>query len=241
MKDDFLTVVTYLWTDPARIRNYTFNPGHVVILRNMVARHLSRPHEFVCVTNSKQVADTLARDTIRCVPLDGTTHVPGTVFARLMQRRPDIGGILGHRILSLDLDCVIVGGLDPIVDRNEESVWWRNPNFPAPQRAFYQTSIQLFTAGSRSELWTDFDPQITPSWVNRRFGGREQAWVSERLDWDEPYWDESHGVYGAGRLGGEGIYTELPANARIVFTPGNRAPHQPETQEKHPWIEEHYR
>ena len=236
MRNELLTIVTFLWSDPARKRNYTFTPDHVLVLRNMVARHLTIPHEFVCVTDRPFNAPG-----IRCVRLDATKHVPGTVFARLMLRRPDIGGILGRRILSLDLDCVIVGNIDYIAERPEDAVFWRNPNFPAPGRAFYQTSIQLFTAGARSELWTDFDPQETPRWINRRFGGAEQAWVSERLDWNEAYWDELDGVYGAGRLGGEGVYTELPANARIVFTPGNREPSQPETQEKHPWIRDHYK
>lgn len=239
MKDDFLTVTCFLWTDPTRKsrgHDYTFTPDHVVILRNMVARHLTIPHEFVCVTDKPFRAEG-----IRCVPLDMTKHVPGTVFARLMLRRPDIGGYLGKRICNLDLDCVVVGSLDDIVGRSEDSVFWRNPNYPAPGRAFYQTSIQLFTAGARSELWNDFDPTWTPTWVNRRYGGAEQAWVSERLSWDEAHWDESHGIYGAGRLGGKGVYSELPDNARIVFFPGNREPSQPETQAKHPWIKEHYR
>jgi hypothetical protein len=233
-----ISVCTFLWTDPTRPahgHDYAFTPDHVLILRNMVARHLTLPYEFVCVTDRPFDADG-----VRCLKLDMTTHVPGTVYARLMMRRPDIGGYLGRRILSLDLDCVITGSLDSIVDRPEDAVFWRNPNYGLPRRAFYQTSIQLFTAGARSELWTDFDPVHTPRWVNRRFGGAEQAWASERLSWDEAYWDENDGIYGAGRLGGNGVYTELPENARIVFTPGNRIPSQLETQEKHPWISRFY-
>ena len=234
IEDEFVCVVCFLWTAPSRKRSYTFTPDHVVVLKNMVARHLSMPHEFVCVTDQPFEADG-----IRCIPLDATKHVPGTVFARLMMRHPKIGGVLGRRILSLDLDCVIVDSIVPIVDRSDDAVFWRNPNYGTPGRAFYQTSIQLFDAGARSELWTDFDPKFTPSWVNRRFGGAEQAWASERLKWDEAYWDEKNGIYGAGRLGGEGVYTELPDNARIVFLPGNRMYDQKETQEKHPWILPH--
>lgn len=112
----------------------------------------------------------------------------------------------------------------------------------------------MLTAGARPFLYDDFDPRVTPSWLNRRFGGAEQCWISERLnraypevgwDWSEPHWTEADGVYGAGRLFGgrmgEGVTTELPANARIVFTPGDRAPSQTEVKKAHPWIEEHYK
>lgn len=203
----------------------------------MVARNLTLPHEFVCVSDHQV-------EGVRTVPIDWRKHVPGTCFVRLMLRRPDIAGLLGRRILSLDLDCVITGSLDKIVSRDwEDAVFWRNPNYaPGNRRAFYQTSIQLLTAGARSELWTDFDPQLTPTWVNRRYGGAEQAWVSERLDEHEAYWDSSNGIYGAGRLFKDGMdkgITELPANARIVFFPGDRIPQQPEVQAHHPWILEH--
>lgn len=234
-----ITVVTLLWHDPHRARDYTFNHDHVRTLQAMVRRHLSLPHEFICITD-----DDI--EGVRCVPLDWTKHVPGTCFIRLMLRRPDIGAYLGGatRIACLDLDCVITGSLDPIVNRKEDAVFWRNPNWPQPRRAFYQTSIQLFDAGARPELWTDFDPLSTPKWVNRRFGGAEQAWVSERLPWDEAHWDAGDGIYGAGRLFngvmGEGVTTALPDNARIVFFPGNREPSQPEVQKLHPWVAAHY-
>jgi hypothetical protein len=37
------------------------------------------------------------------------------------------------------------------------------------------------------------------------------------------------------------VQSELPENARIVFTPGDRSPSQPEMAARHPWIVEHYR
>jgi hypothetical protein len=233
-----LTVTCFYWQDNQRRRDYSFDPVHILILRDMVDRHLTVPHRFVCVTNEKI-------DDIDTIPLNKEKHVPGTVFARLYQRSPDYP--IKGRILNLDIDMVITGSLDKLVDRDEPSVWWRNPNYSSggASRAFYQTSVQLFTQGANQELWDDFDPVKTPKWVNRRFGGAEQAWVSERLPWTEPYWDERDGIYGAGRLfHGEpdkGVTTELPDNACIVSFPGNRMPDQPEIQALHPWIKEHYR
>jgi hypothetical protein len=201
----------------------------------MVERNLTVPHKFVCVTDEKV-------EGVQTVPMDWRKHVPGTVFARLMQHNPEwCRANLGERVLSLDIDMVVCGNLDHIVSRSEDFVIWRNPNFPAPARAFYQSSIQLFSAGARPQLWSDFDPKETPKWVNWRFGGAEQAWISERLEWDEAYFSDRDGVYGAGRLGGAGAYTDLPSNACIVSVPGARAPWQPEVQAKHPWMREHYR
>lgn len=231
-----LTVATYLWRDPSRDnRGYVCEPEHVRILKAMVERNLMLPHRFVCVTDEEV-------EGVETVPMDWTKHIPGTVFARLMQHNPEWATAnLGERILSLDVDVVITGSLDELAARKEDIVLWRNPNFPAPKRAFYQSSVQLFSAGARPELWADFDPIETPKWVNWRFGGAEQAWISERLDWNEAYFDARDGIYGAGRLNGNGVYTDLPRNARIVSFPGSRAPWQPEVQEKHPWVGEFYR
>lgn len=239
-----LSVVTYWWQDPRRrSRGYEFTIDHVRILRNMVDRHLKQEHNFICVTDNVAAVEL---EGIEAFPLDMTKHVPGTVYARLMQHNPEIGRQLGSRILSLDLDMVIVDNIDSIVNRDEDIVLWRNPNFPAPRRAFYQSSVQLFTPGARPELWADFDPSDDDllRWINWRFGGAEQAWISERLSWDEAYWDQNDGIYGAGRLGDWstiGVVKKLPDNAKIVSFPGAREPSQPEVQARHPWIKEHYK
>jgi hypothetical protein len=232
-----LVVTTYFWSDESRRRNYVFTHEHVRILRNMVARNLSIPHRFVCVTDDEI-------EGIETVKLDWSKHVPGTVFIRLMQHRPDYAGIIGaDRVLNLDLDMAVVGSLDHIASRPEPSVWFRNPNWPAPARAFYQSSFQLFTAGTHPELYEDFDPKETPKWVNWRFGGAEQAWISERLDWDLPFIDARDGMYGAGRIGdwNSDQTCSLPDNACLITFPGNRMCDQPDVQAKFPWLKEHYR
>lgn len=250
-----LTVCSFFWVDDARSRQrqVSITPEDVRIWDRMVARNLSIPHRRVCVTHRPDLIDFM-----ETVPLDCTKHVPGTCTVKLMVYRSDIASILGERILLMDVDCVVVGSLDEIVSRPEPWVGWRNPNHdPATddgkRRGFFQGSMQLFTAGAKTELWSDFDPRSTPAWLNRRFGGAEQCWISERLntsypepgwEWNEPHWTEADGVYGAGRLFngkmGKGVQSELPENARIVFTPGDRSPSQPEFRKAHPWVERYY-
>ena len=200
-----------------------------------MARNLTIPHKFVVVTND------LIKG-VETLPLDYTKHVPGTVFLRLMQHNTEFARKLGDRILSLDIDVVITGSLDKLVSRTEDYVIWKNPNFPKPLRSYFQSSVQLFSPGARPELYEDFDPKETPKWVNWRFGGREQAWIAERLEWGKTaVFTDKDGVYGAGRLGGEGVYGgDLPENACIVSFPGARAPWNEDIQQKFPWIKDHY-
>lgn len=248
-----LTVACFFWVDAARRmrRTYEVAAEHVRTWDAMVARHLKVPHRRVCITHRPD----LVGDFIETVPIDPAKHVPGLCTVKLMVWRPDIASLLGERILVMDVDCVVTGDMGPLVDRSEDVVLWRNPNFEhGGRRGLYQGSMQLLSAGARPQIWADFDPRETPSWLNRRFGGGEQAWLSERLDlgfpvaswrWNEATWRETDGVYGAGRLVdgkmGVGVQTALPGNARVVFFPGDRSPHQSEVQAAHPWVKEHYR
>jgi hypothetical protein len=249
MIDNFITVTCFLWRDPARVRSYQCGPEHVAILKNMVDRHLTVPHEFVCFVGDGKLGGFDGNDLrllqergVRLVVMDQSKHVPNTCFTRLMLRHPKMAALLGKRAFQLDLDVAIVGNIDELVLHPAKNVWWKNPNYPAPRRAYFQTSVQLLTPGTLPELYTEFDPILTPTWVNRRFGGAEQAWVSERLNWeDQAIWTEEDGIYGSMRLGGKGVGSELPANARIVSFPGDRAPWQPEMLEAHGWLRDHYK
>jgi hypothetical protein len=244
-----ISIACFFWVDPSRRRSYQVTPEDVRIWDRMVARHVSIPHRRVCITHRPDLIDFM-----ETVPLDMTKHVPGTCTVKLMVWRPDIARLLDERICIMDVDCVIVRNIDPILMAPEPRRFWKNPNYEkGGRRGFIQGSIQLFSAGAGPELWTDFDPDVTPTWLNRRFGGAEQCWISERLntsypepgwEWNEAHWTEESGIYGAGRLFngkmGQGVQTELPDNARIVFFPGDRSPSQPETQASHPWVRDHW-
>ena len=256
-------MVSFFWVDEARakMRRAVPTPDDVRIWDRMVARNLTIPHRRVCVTHRPDLIDFM-----ETVPLDMAKHVPGTCLVKLMAHRPDMGEVLkADRILLMDIDCVVTGSLDPLVDTPQPATFWRNPNYQeGGRRGFYQGSMQFFDAGALPCLWEDFDERAVAGRadgarvgtvpLNRRFGGAEQCWISERLnafypdpgwEWNWPYWSEKDGVYGAGRLFdgkmGAGVQSELPGNARIVFTPGDRSPSQPEFQASHPWVKEFYK
>jgi len=261
-----LAVVSFFWVDKSRANQrtarpwrdpktgethmLTINPDEVRIWDRMVARNLSIPHRRVCVTHRPDWIDFM-----ETVPLDMAKHVPGTCLVKLQAHKP--GGVAkeGDNVVLMDVDCVVTGNLDPLFTSATPGItswWWKNPNYErGGKRGFIQGSLQYFTVGATEFLWRDFDPRSTMSWLNRRFGGAEQCWISERMNaeypapgwqWNVAHWTEADGVYGAGRLFngkmGAGVQTELPANARIVFFPGNRSAMQPDTQAQHPWIKE---
>ncbi|MFP4538471.1 MAG: hypothetical protein ACLFPA_09230 [Dichotomicrobium sp.] len=239
---EHLTVACCYWRDNQdRCQNaYQYSGEDVSLLRGQVARNLEREHEFVCITDRPGDIE----DGIRTVPLDRRLHIPGGRYAKLQVFRPDAGETIGARILLLDLDTVIVGGLDPLVDRDEDLVLWRNPNFGLKRRAYYNTSIMLVRAGTRTEFYTRFDPKRSHDEAARAtgWGGTDQRFVSWLAGRHEAHWTAADGIYGAGRLGdycpGRAT-TVLPENARIVFFPGRRHPKMAKVRERHPWIKDH--
>ena len=234
-----LTVTCFWWYDRfAKCRGiYTYTADHVRLLKSMVDRHCSLDYEFVCVTDRPDEIDFC-----RTVVMNKETFVPGTRYGKLMMYREASKQLIGERILYLDLDCVIVDSIDPIADRDEDLVLWRNPNFPAKRRARYNTSIILHRTGTRTDLHTKFNKAHHPQYLRGKVGGTDQAWISYMCDEvTEAHWTNKQGVYGAGRLRDivAGVGTELPKNARIVFFPGSREPGMAKTQALHPWIREH--
>lgn len=237
-----ITVSCYLWFDPKGKCNHVhvYTPEDVHLLKRMVDRHLRMPHEFVCITDQPEAFD----DTdVRAVELDWSKHVPGTRFNKLMCYHPDAEKLIGKRILQMDMDCVIVDDLTPLVDRNEDLVLWRNPNFvpQKPRRTKYNSSMTLVTAGCRSDIWNDFDPEVHPKPLRKIYSGTDQAWVATRVSSNEAHWTREDGVYGIRRSSDvvPGVGENLPGNARIVFFSGQRSPVQPELQDAYPWINLH--
>lgn len=223
-----LTVTCFLWGD-------LYSLGDVKLLRDMVDRNLSVPHDFLCITdNPEQIEGT----GIRSVAIP-RLPVPGPRFAaeKLTLWSPEIRPHLGERALFMDLDCAVVGNMDDLVQRDEPLVLWRNParqpwhqNSP---RAPYNSSLMLFTPGEHPDIWGHY-----LKGYGRGLRG-DQDVVCNVVGMDNPYWDEEDGIYRLARndVPGSGIRGELPDNARIVFFVGSEhKPWLPHIRERYPWI-----
>ena len=94
-------MVSYLWYDADDPHNadYLYGVGDVQLWRDMVARHVTVPHEFVCITDDQEL---FSGTGIRAVPFDKKCVIPGAMFQQLMPFHPSAGTLIGERILTMD-------------------------------------------------------------------------------------------------------------------------------------------
>jgi hypothetical protein len=113
-----------------------YKPSHVLALRDGVARNLTLPHSFVCLSDMKVSCET--------IPL--LRGWPGW-FSKLELFRP---GIFEGPVVYWDLDTIIVGSLDPIALGHKFTVL---ENFWRPDRI---GSGMMAWDCDLSKIYTDF-------------------------------------------------------------------------------------
>lgn len=236
-----LTVCCWLWRD----ENYRFNhlfrygPDHVNTLAAMVRRNLNMDYEFACITDDPAGLDP----GIRVIPLWDDLREMGGCYTRMKAFAPEMADIIGPRFVWMDVDCIVTGDLTPLFDRPEDFVIWGHDVGATP----YCGSMVMMTAGSRREVWDEFDP-VTSKAAGKalRYVGTDQAWIAARLP-GEATWTTADGVLSRYNVGIRGkmekpaMNPHLPPDARVVFLHGPYDPSQPKLQARHPWIAEHYR
>lgn len=237
-----LTVVTFLWVDTASRKPYTYSDKYVLTLKKQVDKYLTIPHEFVCVTDTP--TDAMKDAHIRCIKLDKTTFKPNSRYVKLQMFSDEFAQQVPGKILYLDLDSVIVGNIDDVVNREEDIVLWRNPNYTVDnKRAFYNTSIILHKTGTCTYLYDNFEKVYnSEEYRNNLKGATDQKYLSYVLGNNMPYWKGNDLIWGAGRLKDDDptiATTKIPNNARIIFFPGNRVQFDKTTQTRHPWLKQY--
>lgn len=189
-----ITVVTFKYLlEWYRTR---FTAEHVNRLYRGVQRNYSKPFRFVCITDD---AAGLAPG-IEALPIkrdfmalkNPTSPTRPNCYPRLplfdddeRYRYP-----IGDRFISIDLDAVLTGPLEPIFDRTEDFVIYKI-------RGHYCGSLFLASRGARSQLLTAFCGGSTPHLTNKAgFRGSDQAWFEYCLGPDEATFTIDDGVYG---------------------------------------------
>lgn len=239
-----ISIVTYKWQQPGSPR--MFSSEHVNVLYAMVTRHYPRPFRFICVTDDAAGLD----EGIESIPLpvrfDDVPSPQGlrfpSCYCRLWNFSKEAQR-LGERILSLDLDCVILDDLRPLVDREEDFVGWCDERSDGGSRI--AGGIYLLRTGSMTQVWDNFYPQTSPAEHSTAgFRGSDQGWMSFQLSaeigfpriWKLGKWTKADGLTKINWTP-EGA-TKPPKGARIVFTSGAKPPWSKETQLKYPWVRE---
>ena len=235
-------IVCFKWTPHQGYRS-TFNGDAVNVLRAMLARHYSHTHTLVCFTDDATGIDS--RVDVRPLWSD-LSNIPSphggknpSCYRRLRLYAADAAEIVcSQRFVMMDLDTVITGSLDALFDCPEEFRIYGDTN----PRTHYNGSLVLMTAGSRRQVWEQFNPHTSPHLAKRsgQFGS-DQGWIGYCLGGNERKFTKADGVYsmrndikppyGDGRL---------PANARLVVFHGNVDPWMPGVAARWPWIGQHY-
>lgn len=217
-----ITVLTWLWTQQKSRTNYTAH--HVNLWAAMVRRNLSMSHRIACVTDTPRGIDPsveIIPPTGEFVGMETPTwrNAKPNCFRRLVMFRRDAAKTFGKRFVSMDLDCVIGGPLDPLFDRKEDLVLFKGTS---PNR-HYNGSMQLITAGCRPHVYEKFNLTGAEE-AGIRFHGSDQAWLCYHLGPGEATWGEGDGVCWF-NPGYPGSWKPKPKpKPTILFFPGRTKP-----------------
>lgn len=230
-----LTVLTWLWKQPGGRENY--NAEHVNIWAAMVRRHLDMDHRIACVTDDPRGLDSY----IEVIPtprdfVDVRNPHWGPAqpqcLRRLVMFRRDAADIFGEWFVSMDLDTVIGGNLDPLFDPADDFRMYRGTSKVRP----YNGSMILLRAGARPQVYDDFTPELSAE-ASAAYVGSDQAWISYRLGWGERTWDTDDGAMWFGNR-----FSRDEADWRVMFFPGYPKPwHVAKADPAGPWIARNYR
>ncbi len=174
-KIDHLHIICYRW-------GTKYGAEYVNILRAMIARNLSVPHTFHCITDDPAGL----HEAIVAHPLPDT-GVTG-IWRKLMTFSHDFLGLEGEWVVSFDLDLVIVGNLDFLAEQPDKTFvigrnWSRNLKSGKGARA--SGSVYRLKVGSHAFVWenliADFDGAVDRYHGKNRDIG-EQNWLNAHID-----------------------------------------------------------
>lgn len=244
-----ISFVVWKWRGPDPGRE--FLSEHVNVLRAAIARNCHQPHRFICITDdSAGLRSDVEALPIKSTRLDrvlaprastaplarGGRQFP-SCYRRLWNFSEEAARWLGPRIVALDIDVVVCGALDPLLNRRADFVGWSEPRFGWRKIA---GGAYMLRTGSHPEVWDSFDPLLSPAAACARgLHGSDQAWMSYLLFPPTETWSSADGIVKLGWLP-SGSW-QAPAGIRMAFTAGHTPPWHPKIQERYPWIRAHWR
>lgn len=240
-----ITFVAWKWSSPTYRTRYTAE--HANIWNASLRRNFKGGCRTVLITDDPAGVNfetfPIWHD-LDAVSNPSGKHLPSCyrrlkIFSPLILSELDIDE--GSRVVSMDLDVVIVANVDPMFDREEDFVGWRGVGSFRP--VVYNGTLFMFRAGTMAHLWDDFDSATSPDTANRsKYFGSDQGWLSYKLGGLDGIggWSTSDGILSyTSDVSASRRY--LPAYARIVSFNGKRKPWDPQVKAASPWIAEHWR
>jgi hypothetical protein len=230
-----ISFVTWKWHDRTSARR-KFRAKHVNVLFAMIRRHYPRPYRAICITDDPEGLDPGIEALPMPVRFDNLKSPHGERFPSCYCRlwvfsREAV--VLGERILSLDIDVVILGDPQKLVDRDEDFVGWCDKRFGWGKIA---GGVYLLRTGSLPYIWEDFDPLTSPAQAaaagNR---GSDQGWMSFKMYPPPGMWTDD----GLAKINWTPARSrQAPKGVCMVFTSGAKPPWSKETKHNYPWVKD---
>lgn len=241
-----ITVCLWKWGD-------RYGVEHLEKMQSMLKRHLSLPHEIVCITDNRYTVPAgmhyfSVRETIKRKEFEFNCVRRMWLYSAEAKK-------LGKRLLQLDLDMVLTDSIDPIVDRPEPFVIWRSDSTKKPGRPHgwaWNATVMLSDAGARDDVWQAWSR--SPKKVARQAdaAGWDYKCNSDQaigtyllLKGQVAEWTAADGIHAYRVFAGpDGMKDKgLPEGCRMVSFHGRRGIRNPANktlQERSPWIREHW-
>ena len=250
-----LTVLLWKWktSDKPTTNGWKFSIydyRHVNAVVRMVRKNYKAPHRILAIVddpdNPGYECETVSLyDTIKLAGAKGDIlYMPGIIggtWCRLITWSSKLRQLLGPRIISLDLDCVIVGDLAPLFEREEKFIGWLS--FGDRKRpVIYNASVWAADTDAYPDVWNSFHAktavqELAKAGYNHEHG-TEQAWMSYKLGPRQPAWTYRDGVVSFRYQLRKRRGVPLIKGSRIVFFHGPKKPLDIISQV--PWVAKHY-
>lgn len=241
-------IILWKWHDPTyRVR---YGPEIINAVVAMLDRHTMLPCRVLCITDDPAGVECETAplwDDLADIPNPsggpnpkGIAHMP-SCFRRLKlfdpETQKDLGIGKNDRIVSLDADVCIVNDPSPLWVREGSFVGYSSRG--TVHRRVVNGTMFMFTAGHHSELWTEFDPAVSPKETKGMgFFGSDQGWLSRHMAGRFPCWTDRDGMLSYSR--DVRPHRVLPRHGRIVGFHGKRKPWHGHVHNESPWVAQHW-
>ena len=160
-----------------------YSSQYVNNLANMVARHLSRPCRFVCLTDDRTGVDP----SIECLPLP-TIQIPESYdispWRKLGMFSKHLGDLTG-KTLFLDLDIIIVDAIDEFFDFSPK--FSIIENWTQSGEGVGNSSVYCFTIGAHVDVLDHYNAHMDS--VLKGYDN-EQIYLSKKIG-DIAFWPDA--------------------------------------------------
>ena len=232
-----MNIVCLKWGDK-------YGPEYVNRLYSGVNRNCSIPFKFICFTDNDHGLNT----NIQTIPIDSSSlpvnqrGFQGWWFKlHLFENNNGLNG----RVVYIDLDTVITGNIDHILQNTQGFVTLRDfyrgypPN--QPPRDEVGSGLLAWDHNEHDYFYSEFMPSAEK--LMPRYPGGDQMWIQDRQQ-ERTYWQDhfpnqivsfkAHCVPHRSRAK---VSSKLPHDARIVCFHGPPRPHE---VAHHDWMKQHW-